>query len=180
MKNCGTPAIEENSESGSGGVSADGEGARRLLRTFVAEDPPVDPRCAPLPARPGDFDDGEPDPTGAPGVLPCGRWAFTCGVGMTGGAPVAVGEGVGACAGTVAGGGAGTDWTVEVGVVWTGASEALEEVLVSVAELVGCVATGPSATLAAGASRASAPRMQRSGHRVSSRTVIVLNCRGGS
>ena len=53
MKKPGTPAIEDDSESGSAGVSADGFGAR-LPRLGAAVDAPVDPGFSPLPA-PFDF-----------------------------------------------------------------------------------------------------------------------------
>jgi hypothetical protein len=43
MKNAGTPAIEEDSDSGNGGVSADGLGARFPSLSFAGEPPLVAP-----------------------------------------------------------------------------------------------------------------------------------------
>ena len=92
MKKPGTPAIEEDSESGSGGVSAEGLGAR-LPRCGVAAEPPLEP-LFPEPARPFDFE-RPPAARVDPGVGPCGCWALTCGVVARFGELCAVGGGAG-------------------------------------------------------------------------------------
>lgn len=66
MKNWGTPAIDEKSESGKAGVSAEGAGARRPRCT--APEPPVDPRLPVCPLAP-EIDVEDPPP-GPPEVLP--------------------------------------------------------------------------------------------------------------
>jgi hypothetical protein len=118
------PAIEEDSDSGNGGVSADGFGAR-LPRCGLAAAPPLDPGRS-RPARPA------PAPrrvAGAPaGVAPCALWPLTCGVVATGGAVVVVVVGAGVVSVVVAGGVAvvvvaGGDG--EVGVEAAGTSVAL-------------------------------------------------------
>src|ERR1700733_14200236 len=106
MKKPGTPAIEEDSDSGSGGVSAEGLGAR-LPRLGLAAEPPVLPlaavgepcSCAPAPPPCAPFPDG---------VLPCALWPLTCGA-------VAVGAGV--VVGVELGGGSAVEPVPGVGVV---------------------------------------------------------------
>ncbi len=84
MKNPGTPAIEEDSESGSGGVSAEGFGAR-LPRLGLACAPPVEPAsrlfaslgCEAVPGC------GPRAPV-PDGVLPCALWPLTWGAAVVG------------------------------------------------------------------------------------------------
>src|SRR5882672_10334067 len=105
MKNAGTPAIEEDSDSGSGGVSAEGLGARFPRLSFAGE-PPLAPCSAPVFALP------LVRPAGAAGLVPWALCPLTCGVavvvcgalGAGAGAGVAVDSlgGVGAAGGGVA------------------------------------------------------------------------------
>src|ERR1041385_4174626 len=85
MKNPGTPAIEEDSERGSGGVSAEGFGAR-LPRLGLACAPPPEPFACFSCEAPREV----PDTCVPDGVFPCACWPLTCGavpvVGVVGGA----------------------------------------------------------------------------------------------
>src|ERR1700693_772993 len=81
MKNAGTPAIEDSSASGSDGGSVEGRGGRRPERS-IADEGPVTPFASDsaLAGPPGaDF----PRPREGEGVLPCERWAWICGAGVT-------------------------------------------------------------------------------------------------
>jgi hypothetical protein len=82
MKKPGTPAIEEDSESGSGGVSAEGFGAR-LPRLGLLVVPPVEPLPAPPPSAPLDLPWAELAGR-APDELPWACWELTCGVVVVG------------------------------------------------------------------------------------------------
>ena len=98
MKNAGMPDSEAENASGSGGVSADGDGAGDPLGAagaFALERPPRDLACPPV------------APAGAPGDPPWGCWTCSRGV------PAA-----GALRGR--GGGVGAGSTVSVGntVLW--------------------------------------------------------------
>src|SRR3954470_20149875 len=81
MKKAGTPAIEEDSDSGSGGVSADGLGAR-LPRFGFACEPALAPSwppgpCLAVPCFPARLDRVLP---WALCPLTCGAAAVGCGV----------------------------------------------------------------------------------------------------
>src|SRR5665213_411797 len=81
MKKLDTPEIGDPSVSGSGGVSADGAGARCFGRVPVAAEPSVASVCSPPPAEPFDFACApRVAPERPPGVLPCACWWRTCGV----------------------------------------------------------------------------------------------------
>src|SRR6478735_3905358 len=100
MKNAGTPAIAEDSESGSGGVSADGFGARAPRWGLLDAPPFARERWPPL---------GAPALLGPPAcpprcpaaVLPWALCPLTCGVEASGGAVVVVGVEVDSPAGAV-------------------------------------------------------------------------------
>src|ERR1700736_3285946 len=80
MKKLGIPASDEENASGRGGVSVDGEGARRPARVPAA----VPGLVCPLALA---FDFPRRCPAGAdPGVLPCLCWPCTWGVVATSGA----------------------------------------------------------------------------------------------
>src|ERR1039457_7169875 len=84
MKKLDTPEIGDPSVSGSGGVSADGAGARCFARVPVVEEPSAASVCSPPPAaEPCDFvcvSGAAPEPP--PDVLPCACWVRTIGVGV--------------------------------------------------------------------------------------------------
>src|SRR6478609_9952126 len=92
MKKPGTPAIEEDSDRGSGGVSAEGLGAR-LPSLGFAGDPPLEP-LRPPPAPAPAFDSGRLWllPVGEP---PCAFCPLTRGVVATCGALGAAAGGTG-------------------------------------------------------------------------------------
>src|ERR1039457_1965436 len=84
MKKLDTPEIGDPSVSGSGGVSADGAGARCFARVPVVEEPSAASVCSPPPAaEPCDFVCvSGAAPEHPPDVLPCACWVRTIGVGV--------------------------------------------------------------------------------------------------
>src|SRR5664280_1410734 len=150
MKNAGTPAIEDDSESGSGGVSADGLRARFPRLSFAGE-PPLAAPCSPaavldLPRLPRG---AEPD-----GVVPWALCPLTCGVVAAGAGGVA-----GACSGGDSAGGSVVGAGGVVGVEAPGAGAGTVVVVSGAGVVVSPLAVGwagSPASEAAGASSASA------------------------
>jgi hypothetical protein len=170
MKNAGTPAIEDESESGSGGVSADGFGAR-LPRRGVAVVPPGFGPAAPVPPAFGAPEARERPRVEPAGVAPCELCPLTCGVVAAGGGVVLV---VGAVSVVV---GVGV-----VGVLVEGVGASLVGV-----ELAGC--SGAGVTLVVVASSAASERAGATSTSASATTVrsvgflarkIIISCRAGS
>jgi hypothetical protein len=151
MKNAGTPAIADDSESGSGGVSADGFGARAPRWGFLVAPPFARERGPPVEA-PALLGPPAP-PRRCPAEVP--PWALcplTCGVEASGGAVVVVGAGADSPAGTVpVVGGAGGAGDGALGVDATGGSDGAGVVSV----VLGVVASSAASELA-GASSAGA------------------------
>jgi hypothetical protein len=117
MKKLDTPEIGDPSVSGSGGVSADGAGARCFARVAVVEEPSAAPVCSPPPAGLCDFACApgaalEPPPD----VLPCACWVRTCGVVGSAGALATGGAGAGTDSVVVAAAGGGVAGAAEAGV----------------------------------------------------------------
>jgi hypothetical protein len=167
MKNPGTPEIDEDSDNGSGGVSADGFGAR-LPRFGFAVAPPVDPFALPPVFFAEPVVVGWPVCFGAPaaGVPPCELWPLICGAGVT---SVLVVPGVGAGAGSLVVGAAGVGGVSAVGV----------ELVVSAGGLVSVVVGTASSTASELAGRSSSVAAAQASSSVSSR-VISLSCPRGS
>jgi hypothetical protein len=97
MKKLEIPEIGDPSVNGSGGVSADGAGARRFPGAPAVDEPslPLASSCLP-PLLPPPFDFGCAWVERLPGVLPCGRCARTCGAVVSTAAPDCGDAGAGA------------------------------------------------------------------------------------
>jgi hypothetical protein len=150
MKNAGTPAIADDSESGSGGVSAEGFGAR-APRCGLLGPPPFargwwPPLVAPsLPGAPA-------CPRRCPAaVLPCALCPLTCGVEASGGVVGVVAAGAVSPAGAeLVAGGEGGAGDGALGVDAAGGSEGAGVVSV----VLGVVASSAAGELAGAASAA--------------------------
>jgi hypothetical protein len=177
MKKLDTPEIGDPSVSGSGGVSADGAGARcfpRVPPVGELSEPPVVSPC-PAPLEPFDFACVPCVPGVAAGVLPCACWARTPGVVVSAGAPALGAAGAGAASVVGVGVGAGDSGAGAAGVVSAGGGVVVVSAEVLVPVEAGCEAGGSPALAAAGRS-ANAPKAASSGlsrRRVLSWAVIV-------
>lgn len=167
MKNAGTPAIEDDNDSGSGGVNAEGFGARLPRRGLAVVPPFVVEPPAPLPSAlplvPPRARLGRPA-----GVAPWALWLLTCGTAVTGSGAVVV-----AGAGVVSVGVDGDGVVVGVdgaGVELVGACAGGALVVVSV--LAGVVASSAASELA-GPSAASVSANATRGRKIATRRFIA-------
>lgn len=182
MKKLDTPEIGDPSVNGSGGVNADGAGARCFAPTPAVEEPSVPPvvSVCPPPAEPFDFVCARWVPgvlvAPAAGVLPCSCWPCTCGVVVSAGGALPL-DGVGAGAGmgsvvvvvAVDGAVVGASGAGVTGAVSVALADSVEVVPVD----VGCDDDDDvgSPALAAAGANASTPSTTSSG-RISGRALI--------
>jgi len=173
MKKLDTPEIGDPRVSGSGGVSADGAGARCFPRVPPVEELSEPPVVSPCPASLEPFDFAcAPCVPGelTAGVLPCACWARTPGVVVSAGALALGATGAGAASVVVVGAGDSGAGAADVVSAGGGVSA---EVLVPVE--AGCEDAGSPALAAAGRST-NVPKAASSGlsrRRVLSWAVIV-------